>query len=233
MPLSKKSNAGSTRFPNTDVTTDRTNSGGKPSEVAVPPLKIPSAMSIGNDSTPVLTNLNEQTKFTSAGERLAKIAAGLLMYRMRKHQLEIFLIHPGGPYYQCRDAGCWSIPKGECNPDEDLFLCAQREFEEETGIKPPKGKYIPLGALRQLNGKIVHIWAFRKNDNLKGFKSNTFHMEWPPGAHVEQEFPEADKGEYFGVAAACLKIHPSQEFFIYRLVDLLGLKPNGMSDKAF
>src|ERR1035437_2834353 len=131
-------------------------------------------------------------------------SAGLLMYRIKKGALQVFLVHPGGPYYQVRDNGCWGIPKGQVEPTEltephiyeDLFVCAQREFVEETSIELPKGKYIILGEVIQF-WRLVSVWAFQKNHESEVIKSNTFHMEWPPSSGIDQEFPEVDVGRYF------------------------------------
>ena len=143
------------------------------------------------------------------------------MYRIRRGILEIFLVHPGGPYFANQQFKCWSIPKGETTPDEDLLECAKREFFEETGIVLAKEKYLALGALAAKGNKIIHIWAFKKNFTGK-IVSNTFHLVWPPNGTVEVEFPEIDDGKYFNVLEARHRIFPSQQFFIDRLMRQLG-----------
>ena len=154
-----------------------------------------------------------------------KTSAGLLMYRVRQGAIEIFLCHPGGPWYANRDNGAWTIPKGEVEEGEDLFAAANREFLEETSIEPGKGRYHSLGCVRQRDGKIVHAWAFRKNADLRdGVKSNTFHMEYPAGSGQLNEYPEIDDGRYFAVDEARVKAHWSQVPFIDRLLAALGVE---------
>lgn len=150
-----------------------------------------------------------------------RISAGLLMYRFNGPMLEVFLGHPGGPFFAKKDIGVWSIPKGEVDENEDLLQTAVREFEEETGIKP-KGKYFSLGHIKQKNGKIVHAWAFQgARDNNKPIKSNTFTLEWPPQSGLIQEFPEIDRGAFFDSETAGQKINPAQIPFVERLKDVL------------
>jgi len=151
----------------------------------------------------------------------SKVSAGLLMYRFNGNTLEIFLGHPGGPFFAKKNEGAWSIPKGEVNPDEGLLQTALREFEEETGIKPT-GEYLSLGHIKQKNGKIVHAWAFTGDcDNNKPIRSNTFTMEWPPHSGQKQEFPEIDQGAFFDSETAKQKINPAQAALIERLQALL------------
>src|SRR5271168_4872722 len=118
-------------------------------------------------------------------------SAGLLMYRVRDGKLQVFLAHPGGPHFTHKDDGCWTIPKGEPEPDEDLLDAAKREFQEETGILPT-GPFIRLTPVKQKGGKIVHAWAF-KGDWDGEIVSNTFSMEWPPKSGRKAEFPEIDR----------------------------------------
>jgi predicted NUDIX family NTP pyrophosphohydrolase len=147
---------------------------------------------------------------------MPRISAGLLMYRIEDGVVEVLLAHPGGPYFVNKDDGEWSIPKGEPEPDEDLLLTAQREFEEETGLKPV-GPYIPLKPTEQKGGKIVHAWAFEGDFDPTAFKSNTFTMEWPPHSGRQQEFPEIDRAEFFDLATARKKIKAGQEKLIEEL----------------
>ena len=151
----------------------------------------------------------------------AKVSAGLLMYRRRGAELEVFLAHPGGPFFARKDAGAWSIPKGEVEPGEELLATAVREFEEETGI-PAGEPRIPLGEVKQKGGKVVHAWAF-EGDWPEGatLRSNTFSLEWPPGSGRVQSFPEIDRAELFGLAVARAKINAAQAVFLDRLVQKL------------
>jgi len=125
------------------------------------------------------------------------------MYRQKNNQLEFFLVHPGGPFYAKKDLGVWDLPKGEVQAGAELFAEAQREFEEETGIKPPENlsAYLPLGTITMKSGKIVHAWAFEK-DFEGTIKSNTCEIEWPPMSGKKIEIPEVDRGEFFNLAAA-------------------------------
>jgi predicted NUDIX family NTP pyrophosphohydrolase len=131
------------------------------------------------------------------------------MYRIRSSGIEVLLAHPGGPFFQKKDEGAWSIPKGEIEPEEDSLAAAQREFEEETGIKPA-GPFMELTPVKQKGGKIVHAWAFEGDCSPKAIVSNTFTMEWPPKSGREQEYPEIDKADFFDLDAARTKINPAQ-----------------------
>ena len=110
---------------------------------------------------------------------MPRLSAGLLMYRTRDDGIQVLLAHPGGPFFQNKDDGAWSVPKGEPDADEDLLVTAQREFAEETGIKPT-GPFVPLKPIKQKGGKVVHVWAFEGDCDTAAIKSNTFTMEWPP-----------------------------------------------------
>ena len=148
------------------------------------------------------------------------MSAGLLMFR-RRPRLEVFLIHPGGPFFRGKDV--WSIPKGEPLPDEDLRLCALREFEEETGVRPT-GLLFPIGQVRQKGGKVVHAWAF-EGDWDGVLRSNTFSLEWPPRSGRMQEFPEADRAAFFEPDEAKRRIIEAQAAFIER-VEALPERPS-------
>jgi predicted NUDIX family NTP pyrophosphohydrolase len=150
-----------------------------------------------------------------------RISAGLLMYHVGSDGIEVLLAHPGGPFFKNRDEGAWSIPKGEPDADEDLLATAQREFEEETAIKPA-GPFIPLTPITQKGGKIVHAWAFSGDCDPTQIKSNTFTMEWPPKSGRQMEFPEIDRAEFFALAAAKKKIKAGQEKLLDELESLLG-----------
>jgi predicted NUDIX family NTP pyrophosphohydrolase len=147
---------------------------------------------------------------------MPRTSAGLLMYRIKDGVLQVLLAHPGGPYFVKKDEGAWSIPKGEPDTDEDLLATAQREFEEETSIKPT-GPYTPLKPIQQKGGKIVHAWAFEGDCDPKAIKSNTFTMEWPPKSGRQQGFPEIDRAEWFDLKTARKKIKAAQEAFIDEL----------------
>jgi predicted NUDIX family NTP pyrophosphohydrolase len=154
-------------------------------------------------------------------EARSRTSAGLLMFRRNRGALEVLLVHPGGPFFANKDDGAWTIPKGEARPDEDLLTRAQREFEEELGIKPG-GRWIALGSVKQKGGKIVHAWAF-EGDLSDSFqpKSNTFGMEWPPHSGKFQKFPEIDRAEFFTEEIARRKINPAQAVFLNRLRESL------------
>src|ERR671925_355079 len=115
-----------------------------------------------------------------------KTSAGLLLYR-RRNRIEIFLVHPGGPFWMKKDAGAWTLPKGEYEEGEDALAAAQREFEEETGIRPT-GPFIPLGEIRQAGGKLVSAWAFEGDCDVHSLRSNLFSVEWPPRSGKMCEF---------------------------------------------
>jgi predicted NUDIX family NTP pyrophosphohydrolase len=151
-------------------------------------------------------------------------SAGLLMYRMSRGFLEVFLVHPGGPFWAKKDKGSWSIPKGLVDEGEDKLEAAKREFAEETSILPP-GPFFGLGEIKQKSGKQVHVWAFAGDCDLSQIKSNTFTLEWPPKSGQMKEFPEIDKGEFFSLPDALQKINQHQAEFLKRLQDYLGSRP--------
>ncbi|MDQ6916575.1 MAG: NUDIX domain-containing protein [Pseudomonadota bacterium] len=143
-------------------------------------------------------------------------SAGILLYRARDGELEIFLVHPGGPYWKNKDAGAWSIPKGEFDADADPLAAAQREFHEETGSRI-SGEFVALNPLKQAAGKLVHAWAVQGDLAAASVASNTFSMEWPPNSGKQQEFPEVDRGEWFTIDAAKEKILKGQRGFLEQL----------------
>ena len=146
-------------------------------------------------------------------------SAAMLMYRVRD-ELEVLLVHPGGPLWKNKDNGVWSIPKGEVETGEPLLAAAQREFTEETGLVygPP---YIELGHITQRGGKIVHAWAFWGDCDPSAIHSNTFEMEWPPRSGRMGTFPEIDRAEFFCIGDAMLKINVAQGELLMRLVAAL------------
>lgn len=156
---------------------------------------------------------------------MAKLSAGLLMYRGEPPALEVFLVHPGGPFFAKKDAGAWSIPKGLVDPAEDPEAAARREFEEEVGLAVG-GPFIPLGQIVQKGGKQVVAWAFR-GDAPEGFapSSNTFEIEWPPRSGRRQPFPEIDKARFFEMGEARVKLLAAQLPFLDRLQERLSRPP--------
>lgn len=151
----------------------------------------------------------------------SRTSAGLLMFRRKQADLEVLLVHPGGPYFRKKDDGSWTIPKGEAAEGEDLRARARTEFEEELGITPADD-WIELGTVKQKGGKTVHAWAFA-GDLESDFKlaSNTFEMEWPPRSGKMQPFPEVDEAKFFPLELARSKINQAQTVFIDRLRDAL------------
>ena len=133
----------------------------------------------------------------------------------------MLLVHPGGPLWANRDAGAWSIPKGEHADGEDPLAAARREFEEELGSAPPAGAAADLGEIRQKSGKRVRGWALAGDLDATGITSNTFELEWPPRSGRRVEIPEVDRAEWFGLDAAREKINPGQVPLLDRLEELL------------
>jgi predicted NUDIX family NTP pyrophosphohydrolase len=140
---------------------------------------------------------------------IKKQSAGLLLYRKIKNKLEVFLVHPSGPFWKNKDEGAWSIPKGEFEEGEVPLLAAIREFSEETG-KAISGKFLKLNPIKQKSGKYVFAWALEKNIDTSHIISNNFKMEWPPHSGKFQNFPEVDKAEWFVVKEAKKKINAAQ-----------------------
>jgi predicted NUDIX family NTP pyrophosphohydrolase len=151
---------------------------------------------------------------------MARQSAGLLMYRFGDKRLEVFLVHPGGPYWAKKDEGAWSIPKGEYSEDEDPLAAARREFLEETGITA-RGTFKQLAAIRQPGGKWVSAWAFEGNCDPSSIRSNTFTAEWPPRSGRRKEFPEIDRAGWFDEAEAVRKLNKGQVGFIKELRSIL------------
>jgi predicted NUDIX family NTP pyrophosphohydrolase len=147
-------------------------------------------------------------------------SAGLLLYR-RTSEIEVFLGHYDGPYWQNKDAGAWTMPKGLVKGDEDPFDAALREFEEETGIAPPADRdaYLELGTVEQSSSKRVAVWAVEAEVDPEALDSNSFTIEWPPNTGTEQAFPELDRAAYFDLATAAEKIVEGQRPLLDRLRD--------------
>jgi predicted NUDIX family NTP pyrophosphohydrolase len=148
---------------------------------------------------------------------MPKLSAGLLMYRRRGGAVEVFLAHPGGPFWKNKDEGAWSIPKGEYSEGEAAVDAAQREFREETGFEPGTD-FVSLGRIKQPSGKIVSVWAFEGNCDPAELRSNTFLVEWPPKSGKSREFPEVDRADWFSLDAARVKLLKGQLPFLDRLV---------------
>jgi predicted NUDIX family NTP pyrophosphohydrolase len=159
----------------------------------------------------------------------ARVSAGLVLYRVRQGALEVFLAHPGGPFYAHKDDGHWSIPKGEIHRGEDMLAAAIREVLEETGVVvPPGARFLELGSIQQKGGKIVHAWAVEQDfDDSRPFESNRHAMEWPPGSGRMQEFPEVDRAQFFPLAEARRKLKETQVPLVDRLAAALGLGEPG------
>jgi len=149
-----------------------------------------------------------------------KVSAGLLLFRRGSIGVEVFLAHPGGPFWAKRDEGAWTIPKGELDSGEEPLAAAQREFEEETGIKP-HGPFIDLGNIQQKSGKIVHAWAWEGDVDPARIVSNRIRVEWPRGSGRWLDIPEVDRCAWFDGPTAREKINPAQIELIDRLDDPL------------
>jgi predicted NUDIX family NTP pyrophosphohydrolase len=151
-------------------------------------------------------------------------SAGILPYRFEGGTLQVLLVHPGGPFWAGKDTGTWSIPKGEHGPADDPLETAVRELGEETGAVSAtidRGRLVELGTVTQKGGKAVRAWAAELAIDARAIESNTFTLEWPPRSGNEREFPEVDRAEWLGLAAARKKINPAQAAFLDRLEDAL------------
>ena len=151
---------------------------------------------------------------------MAKRSAGILLYRHTPAGLEMFLVHPGGPFWAKKDAGAWSIPKGECQPGENALAAAMRELVEETGFRP-EGLYVALGSFRQSSAKTVEVWALEGDVDPAKLRSNTFKMEWPPKSGRREGFPEIDRAGFFTIPMAMQKIMPAERPLLDRLTGSL------------
>ena len=146
-----------------------------------------------------------------------KTSAGILLYRYGEAGLEVLIGHMGGPFWERKDAGAWSIPKGETKVGENTLEVAKREFEEELGSPPPQEPYLELGEVRQASGKKVIVFAARGDLDAESIRSNSFEMEWPRGSGRIQEFPEIDRAAWLSIAQALEKLVPAQVQFLERL----------------
>ncbi|MBD0280637.1 MAG: NUDIX domain-containing protein [Thermoleophilaceae bacterium] len=150
---------------------------------------------------------------------MPKRSAGILLYRLAGGAVEVLLVHPGGPFWARRDAGVWSVPKGEYEDGDDPRACALREFEEETGTALPPGELSDLGELKQKSGKLVRAFAAEGDLDADAVTSNTFEMEWPPRSGRMAEFPEVDRAGWFRIDEAREKLVPAQAGFLDRLIE--------------
>jgi len=151
---------------------------------------------------------------------MVAMSAGVLLFRRRAGELEVLLVHPGGPYWAARDAGAWSIPKGE-HGDEDALAAARREFEEELGCAAPHGPVIDLGEVRLKSGKRVRAWALEGDLEAAAARSNTCEVQWPPRSGRTIEIPEVDRAEWFSLIEAERRINPAQVALLDRLAAAL------------
>ena len=153
---------------------------------------------------------------------MKKLSAGLLIYRLKDGLPQVFIVHNGGPYWAKKDDGVWSLPKGEIHEGEEPLEAAKREFTEETGFRAPEGPYIDLGrAEYPSGGKDVIAWAAEGDVDPAKLKSNTFEMQWPPRSGKLQRFPEIDRGGWFPLPQACVKLFPPNRVFLERLANEL------------
>lgn len=168
--------------------------------------------------------------------RRSSTSAGLLVYRSGgpparrdraavEAELQVLIVHPGGPWWARRDEGSWSVPKGEHDPDDDPAGCARREFEEELGVPVPPGPWIDLGEVVQAGGKRVRAWAVAGEVEAGEVRSNTFELEWPPRSGRRQRFPEVDRAAWVDPPTARRKLVPAQAAFVDRLIDRLTPPP--------
>ena len=156
---------------------------------------------------------------------MPKRSAGLLMYRWKRGGIEVFLVHPGGPYWAYKDLGAWTIPKGEYDDDEEPFAAAQREFFEETGFTAD-GEFLSLGEVRQRSGKLVTAWAFLGDCDPTQLTSNSCEIQWPPKSGKQLQIPEIDRGRWFAINDARRYIREELEQLLLRLIPLLAHERN-------
>ena len=154
-----------------------------------------------------------------------KASAGILLYRHGEAGLEVLIGHMGGPFWERKDAGAWSIPKGEMKEGENMLAVAKREFEEELGSPPPEEPYLELGEVRQASGKRVVVFAAQGDLDAESVRSNSFEMEWPRGSGQLCEFPEVDRAAWLSLAQARKKLVPAQVQFLERLESAVGSPP--------
>jgi predicted NUDIX family NTP pyrophosphohydrolase len=154
------------------------------------------------------------------------------MHRLRNSNLEVFLVHPGGPYWAKKDVGAWSIPKGEVGEDENPLEAAKREFHEETGFVA-EGNFIELTPIKQPGGKFVYAWAVEGDCEAESIKSNIFSLEWPPRSGRREEFPEVDRAQWFILELAKEKISKGQLRLLEELQRRISTNPPQTKDRQF
>jgi predicted NUDIX family NTP pyrophosphohydrolase len=152
---------------------------------------------------------------------MAKQSAGILLYRHSGIELEVLLVHPGGPFWTKKDLGAWSIPKGEYASGDDALSAAKREFQEETGFELQPGKLHFLAEVRLTSGKVITAWAIEGDCDADAIRSNVFSLEWPPKSGKMRDFPEVDRAAWFTLEVAARKVHPAQRAFFGRLTEFL------------
>lgn len=152
---------------------------------------------------------------------MAKVSAGLLLFRVRKRGVEVLIAHMGGPFWAIRKERSWTVPKGLVEPGEDPLDTARREFEEEMGSPAPPGPYISLGEITQANRKVVNAWAAEADFDVDDLRSNMVQVEWPPRSGNLQEFPEIDRAEWVPADELGDRLIKGHEIFIERLLDHL------------
>ena len=162
---------------------------------------------------------------------MAKRSAGILLFRRRQGELEVFLVHPGGPFWVKKDLGAWTIPKGEYVEGEEPLAAALREFQEETGF-PIEGPFLELGIIRQASGKLVSGWAVEGDCDPQALVSNLCEIEWPPRSHRMIEIPEVDRGDWFSLDEARKRILGTQIPFLDSLVEQCGAVALDRKDPA-
>jgi predicted NUDIX family NTP pyrophosphohydrolase len=163
-------------------------------------------------------------------ERVTRLSSGLLLFRRSAAGLEVLLVHMGGPFWRERDAGAWSIPKGEHQADDDSLHEARREFAEELGLQAPPGEACDLGELKQRSGKLIHAWALESDLDVSEISSNTFELEWPRGSGRVQRFPEVDRAAWLGLDVAREKLVGGQVPFLQRLREVAESAPQAGAD---
>jgi predicted NUDIX family NTP pyrophosphohydrolase len=159
-----------------------------------------------------------------------KTSAGVVLFRRGHQGIEVFLVHPGGPFWATKDDGAWSIPKGEFSSGEDPLEAARREFSEETGCDV-QGEFISLNAVKQPSGKLIVAWAVEGDLDAETVRSNRFSMEWPPGSGRQEHFPEVDRAEWFPIDIARTKLLKGQLPFLDRIEDLLSTRAAWSGDR--
>jgi predicted NUDIX family NTP pyrophosphohydrolase len=153
--------------------------------------------------------------------KMAKQSAGILLYRTQEGELQVMLVHPGGPFHKKRDAGAWSIPKGEFDEHEEALSAAKREFFEELGMELPVTEFIELEPVKQKSGKMVYAWAAEADMDVSNITSNTCMVEYPYKSGKMIEIPEVDRAEWFNIDVAKEKIIPAQVAFIEELTNVV------------